>query len=244
MRISPLIALLTLLFPSALRAEIVEFDDFKFAMDIPSGWSWDTTTRHYPDEITVLNAVNKDYNKYISVMVTPAVGSAHDPDPLANFFLSYLSDNAVPILDSFHMVMGGLNTLHAYTSYPNDQAQGDMMAAHIVFGAAHGYGYILVSSYRDDRPERDEELSGIITSFALTEIDDGTKEYQVIDLPPAAPPDTSDIIDYVKIAAVIIALIIMLVAWLIHRSKRERRMIDQDDEWGEWDDDDDSPARA
>ncbi len=126
MRLSSLIAFLALLSPSALRAEVVEFSDFKFAMTIPSGWSWDTTTRHYPDEITVLNAVNRDYNKYISVMVTPAVGSAYDPDPLANFFLSYLSDNAVPILDSFHMVTGSINTLHAYTNYPNDQAQDDM----------------------------------------------------------------------------------------------------------------------
>ncbi len=114
------------------------------------------------------------------------------------------------------------------------------MAAHIVFGTAHGYGDILISSYRDDRPERDEELSGIINSFALTEIDDGTKEYQVIELPPSASPISSDIIDYVKIAAMIIAPIVVLVAWLIHRRKREheQQIADQDDDgWGEWDDD-------
>jgi|GEM_PF-2560644 len=224
-----IIALIAMLLPSALRAELVEFDEFGFAVTIPSGWNWDTTSIPYSSgDPTVLNAVDESQSRYFSVAVISDLGSTStDPTSLAQGVMADFSITSASIVDSFHTTLSGITVMHIYASIP--KKHGEPRPVHMVFGAAHGYGYVLMSGHTQDRPENDRQLGSIIRSFMFTEpTGDGESVEILTENRSSWKRFDLDIIDYLAMGGLLVVPIIIFSLWRRHRRNRNMEEMAED----------------
>jgi len=142
-----------------LAAKTFSFDEEKCHIDVPDGWSEQKV------EGNKLSVINADQTKSFTMRIAQTgLNLTLDNEAFIKGFEGSMIANGVTITDRQHVPLAGLD---AYVVDSTQPVPAGTIYNRMMVTLANGYAYGLNTSKLNAKPSEDDELNGIIKSFAF-----------------------------------------------------------------------------